>query len=147
MRDYLANRGSAHGRINDLTLLATGAGRVRRVSRLLQDAHSFMRLAPIDDALPRLACARDALDAERRARCGWYESFGKAIAQAASSPDTELSDAGAKAQTRTGAVVLEHVDNGGLLQPGLAIAWAHRHLDVLAELELILSSAYGRISL
>jgi uncharacterized membrane protein YccC len=147
MRDYLANRGSARGRINDLTLLATGAGRVRRVARLLQDAHSFMRLAPIDDALPRLACARDALDAERRARCGWYESFGKAIAQAASSPDTELSSAGAKAHTPTGAVVLEHVDNGGLLQPGLAIAWAHRHLDVLAELELMLSSAYGRISL
>ncbi len=43
MRDYLANRGSARRRINDLTLLATGAGRVRRVARLLQDAHSFMR--------------------------------------------------------------------------------------------------------
>ncbi len=147
MRDYLANRGSARGRINDLTLLATGAGRVRRVARLLQDAHSFMRLAPIDDALPRLASARDALDAERRARCGWYESFGKAIAQAASSPDAELGDAGTKAHTPTGVVVLEHVDSGVLLQPGLAIAWARRHLDVLAELELMLSSAYGRISL
>jgi uncharacterized membrane protein YccC len=147
MRDYLANRGSARGRINDLTLLATGASRVRRVARLLQDAHSFMRLAPIDDALPRLASARDALDAERQARCGWYESFGKAIAQAASSPNTELSSAGATAHTPTGVVVLEHVDNGDLLQPGLAIAWARRHLDVLAELELMLSSAYGRISL
>ncbi len=147
MRDYLANRGSARGRINDLTLLATGAGRVRRVARLLQDAHSFMRLAPIDDALPRLACARDALDAERRARCDWYESFGKAIAQAASSPNTELSSAGATVHTPTGAVVLEHVDGGDSLQPGLAIAWARRHLDVLAELELMLSSAYGRISL
>jgi uncharacterized membrane protein YccC len=147
MRDYLANRGSARRNINDLTLLATGAGRVRRVARLLQDAHSFMRLAPIDDALPRLAGARDALDAERRARCGWYESFGRAIALTAASPDPELSDVGGEALSFNGSVVLEHVSNGDRLQPGLAIAWAHRHLDVLAELELMLDSAYGRISL
>jgi uncharacterized membrane protein YccC len=147
MRDYLANRGSGRRSINDLTLLATGAGRVRRVARLLQDAHSFMRLAPIDDELPRLVMARDALDAERRARCEWYESFGRSIAQAASSPDPELSDTGRTTLTHNGSVVLEHVSGGNRLQPGLAIAWAHRHLDVLAELELMLSSAYGRISL
>jgi uncharacterized membrane protein YccC len=147
MRDYLANRGSGRRSINDLTLLATGAGRVRRVARLLQDAHSFMRLAPIDDALPRLADARDALDAERRARCDWYESFGRSIAQAASSPDPESRNAGEEAPSLNGSVVLEHVTGGDRLQPGLAIAWAHRHLDVLAELELMLSSAYGRISL
>ncbi len=147
MRDYLANRGSGRRDINDLTLLATGAGRVRRVARLLQDAHSFMRLAPIDDELPRLANARDALDAERRARCEWYESFGRSIAQAASSPDPELTDPGREALVPNGSVVLEHVTGGDRLQPGLAIAWAHRHLDVLAELELMLSSAYGRISL
>ncbi len=147
MRDYLANRGSARKHINDLTLLATGASRVRRVARLLQDAHSFMRLAPIDDALPRLARARDALDAERQARCGWYESFGRAIALAASSPDPEPRDAGGEVLSSNGSVVLEHVSDGDRLQPGLAIAWAHRHLDVLAELELMLDSAYGRISL
>lgn len=148
MRDYLANSASGRRRIDDLTLLATGAGRVRRVARLLQDAHSFMRLAPIDDALPRLARARDALDAERRARCDWYESFGGAIALATSSPDPELIDASREnAPTPNGSVVLEHVTGGERLQPGLAIAWAHRHLDVLAELELTLSSAYGRIGL
>ncbi|HEY3971103.1 MAG TPA: FUSC family protein [Solirubrobacteraceae bacterium] len=147
MRDYLANRGSARRNINDLTLLATGAGRVRRVARLLQDAHSFMRLAPIDDALPRLVSARDALDAERQARCGWYESFGRAIALATSSPDPEPRDVGGEAVSSNGSVVLEHVSDGDRLQPGLAIAWAHRHLDVLAELELMLDSAYGRISL
>ena len=146
MRDYLANRGSGRSRINDLTLLATGAGRVRRVARLLQDAHSFMRLAPIDDKLPRLAGARDALASERQARCDWYESFGAAIAQAGPSLAPERSDADGTL-TRNGAVVLEHVAGGDRLQPGLAIAWAHRHLDVLAELELMLSSAYGRISL
>jgi uncharacterized membrane protein YccC len=147
MRDYLANRGSGRSRINDLTLLATGAGRVRRVARLLQDAHSFMRLTPVDDELPRLALARDALDAERRARCDWYESFGAAISQATPSPDPELDSAGGKAHASTGSVVLEHVAGGDGLQPGLAIAWAHRHLLVLAELEIVLSSAYGRISL
>ncbi|HTA96793.1 MAG TPA: FUSC family protein [Solirubrobacteraceae bacterium] len=147
MRDYLANGGSGRRSINDLALLATGAGRVRRVARLLQDAHSFMRLAPIDDELPRLVEARDALDDERQARCDWYESFGRSIAQAASLPDPELSSTGGTALIHNGSVVLEHVIGGDRLQPGLAIAWARRHLDVLAELELVLSSAYGRISL
>ncbi len=147
MRDYLANRGSGRSRINDLTLLATGASRVRRVARLLQDAHSFMRLAPVDGKLPRLTQACDALEAERRARCDWYESFGAAVAQATSSPDPELGNADEKVNTPTGSVVLEHVASGDRMQPGLAIAWAQRHLDVLAELELPLSSAYGRISL
>ncbi len=146
MRDYLTNRGSGRSRINDLTLLATGASRVRRVARLLQDAHSFMRLAPIDGKLPRLAQACDALEAERRARCDWYKSFGAAVAQTTSSPDPELSNA-KKVNAHTGSVVLEHVASGDRMQPGLAIAWAQRHLDVLAELELPLSSAYGRISL
>jgi hypothetical protein len=114
-----------------------------------------MRLEPIDDALPRLARARDTLDAERRARCGWYESFGRAIAVTASSPDPELRSSpdstlrniGAEGPTPKGSVVLEHVTGGDRLQPGLAIAWAQRHLDVLAELEFLLSSAYERISL
>ena len=41
-----------------------------------------------------------------------------------------------KRLSSNGSVVLEHVSDGDRLQPGLAIAWAHRHLDVLAELEL-----------
>ncbi|MGA9285064.1 MAG: FUSC family protein [Solirubrobacteraceae bacterium] len=147
MRDYVANRSFGRGRINDLTLLATGAGRVRRVARLLGDAHSFMRLGPGEEKLPRLLEARDALDTERRARCDWYESFGDAIARATSSPNPEWKDADRNANAPTGSVVLEHVAGKDVLQPGLAIAWTQRHLHVLAELELALSSAYGRISL
>jgi len=146
MRDYLANRSSARKHINDLTLIAAGTGRVRRVARLLEDAHSFMRLGPIGDDLPRLSLARRALEAQRRARCDWYESFGTAIAQAASSPALERNDIQGTF-TRTGSVVLEQVTDGDRLQPGLAIAWAQRHLDILAELEPMLNSAYGRIRL
>ena len=36
VRDYLASRSFARGRLHDLTVLSTGAGRVRRVARLLQ---------------------------------------------------------------------------------------------------------------
>lgn len=147
MRDYVANRSFGRGRINDLALLATGASRVRRVARLLADAHSFMRLGPIDEKLPRLLEARDALNTERRARCGWYESFGKAIAQTTSSPNPEWNQADRSTTVPAGSVVLEHVANEDALQPGLAIAWAQRHLHVLAELEPALSSTYGRISL
>jgi uncharacterized membrane protein YccC len=143
VRDYLANRSSARGRLRDLTVLTTGAGRVRRVARLLQDAHAFMRLAPIGDELPRLAQARDSLNAERRARCGWYESLGTAISQAAPSPAPERRGASGEMDAPTGSVVLERVaSDGGRLQPGLAIAWAHRHLELLAELEPMLSSTY-----
>ena len=145
VRDYLANRTAASGRLHDLTLLTAGASRVRRVARLLHDAHAFMRLAPVGDELPRLARARDAFDAERRARCDWYASLGTAIARAAPSPLPERGRAGAEADAVAGHVVLQRTPRAGGLQPGLAIAWASRHLDLLAEFEPTLTAAYGRI--
>jgi uncharacterized membrane protein YccC len=145
VRDYLANRSSARGSLHDLTLLTIGASRVRRVARLLDDPRALVRLAPVGDELPRLAQARDAFEAERRARCDWYESFGTAISQAAPAPDPER--AGTKvADAPDGWVVLERMGPGGGLHPGLAIAWAQRHLDVLIELELTLTSAYVQIT-
>ncbi len=146
VRDYLANRSSARGRLHDLTVLTVGAGRVRRVARLLDDPHALIRLGPVGDELPRLAQARDAFDAERYARCAWYESLGRAISQSAPSPDPEHGEGKGQADTPIRPVVLEHVAGEGMLQPGLAIAWAQRHLDVLADLELMLTSAYARIA-
>lgn len=145
LRDYLANRSSARLHISDLTLLAAGSGRVRRVARLLEDAHSFMRLGPIGDDLPRLAQAQRALEGERRARCDWYETFGSAIVQIEDSPAPEVGEKEGSADDSRRSVVLEHVGDDGALQPGLAIAWAQRHLQVLEELEPMLSSAYGRV--
>ena len=145
LRDYLANRSSARSHISDLTLIAAGSARIRRVARLLEDAHSFMRLAPVGDDTPRLAQARRALEDERRARCDWYETFGSAIAQTGDSPRPEAAESGGSTWSSGQSVVLEHVGNNGALQPGLAIAWAQRHLQVLAELEPLLSSAYERV--
>ncbi len=156
LRDYLANRSSARGHLHDLTVLTTGASRVRRVAHLLRDAHSFMRLSPVGDELPRLVRACDALSAERHACCDWYESFGMAISRAAPAPDpdpdpdpeseSEENGAGGKASPSSGLVVLEHVTGAGRLQPGLAIAWAHRHLQILGEFEVVLSSAYSGLA-
>ncbi len=145
LRDYLANRSSARLHINDLTLLAAGSARVRRVARLLEDAHSFMRLGPIGDKEPRLAQAQRVLEGERRARCDWYEAFGSAIGQIDDAPAPEVDENRGSAGGPGRLVVLEHVGDDGALQPGLAIAWAQRHLQVLAELEPLLSSAYGRV--
>ena len=145
LRDYIANRSSASGRLHDLSLLATGAGRVRRVAGLLQNAQELGRLRPIGDELPRLARARDAFDAERHARCDWYASFGAAISDSAPSPEPEPGLAGGDTDAPAGQVVLERTASGRGLQPGLAIAWAQRHLDLLAELEPALASAYGRV--
>jgi uncharacterized membrane protein YccC len=148
VRDYIATRTSVRGRLHDLTVLTTGASRLRRVARLLQDTNVLIRLTPVGDDMPRLARARDAFDLERHARCDWYESLGTAISQAVPPPEPEPG------RERTGedmdgpirTVVLEQMTAGGKLHPGLAIAWAHRHLDVLTDVEPMLTSAYARIS-
>ncbi len=210
LRDYLSGRNSARGRLHDLTVLSTGAGRVRRVARLLEDPHALIRLAPIGDEQPRLARAREGFEAQRRALCDWYRALGTAISREEPAPapargkpgrgedgltgiaDTEgaiqegeevrekavregavreravrTGETGQGAWERTGTVghgatrgtageqgfsdrlvTLERVptaDGDGGLQPGLAIAWAQLHFDVLTELEPLLTAAYTRI--
>jgi hypothetical protein len=71
---------------------------------------------------------------KRRARCGWFESLGAAISDSAPPPAAEPAAGGG-----TGPVVLEREGEG--LPPGLAIAWAHRHLAVLAAVEPVLVKA------
>ena len=143
VRDYLANRSVEPGRLRDLTVLTSGASRLRRVARLLQVSHALWRLAPPGEEVERLTRARDAFDAQRRARCEWYESFGLAISQrlAARAPESEDTWAGERHRS----VVLDRSSSGGDVQPGLAIAWAQRHLEVLAALEPVLARAQGRI--
>jgi hypothetical protein len=130
-------------------VLVAGASRVRRVARLLAAAPSFGRLAPIGDELPRLTQARDAFEAERHALCGWYSSFGTAISDATPPPLPTPRPAPSQALAPPARVVLERpADNlarDGGLPPGLAIAWAHRHLDALAEFEPTLTSAWGSV--
>lgn len=161
VRDYLANRSAARGSLRDLTALSTGAARVRRVARLLDDPGTLVRVAPVGTELPRLAHARDAFECERRARVGWYESLGESISRSAPPPAPEHgrgeqrdgdADTGtpdnrevARGNGEVAAVVLGGADADGGLQPGLAIAWAQRHLDILAELESVVSAAYARM--
>jgi uncharacterized membrane protein YccC len=191
VRDYLSGRSSARGRLHDLTVLTTGASRVRRVARLLENPHALIRLVPIGDEQPRLARAREGFEAQRRARCDWYRSLGTSISREAPAPApervaTETADAGTVVTAgetgtvlTTGAgeggqarvdevgpvggagtpgkteereiaatmVTLERAATaGGGLQPGLAIAWAQLHLDVLTEFEPMLTAAYARIT-
>jgi uncharacterized membrane protein YccC len=148
VRDYLSGRSSARGRLHDLTALSTGAGRVRRVARLLEDPHALIRLEPVENEEPRLVGARDAFEAQRRARCDWYRALGTAISQAAPAPAPERGAAGeGDAETPSQLVTLEPAAAAvGGLQPGLAIAWAQRHLDVLTEFEPLLTAAYTRIA-
>jgi uncharacterized membrane protein YccC len=140
IRDYLSERSSARAGLEQLSMLVAGASRTRRVARLLEGAQSFARLAPIADHLPRLARARDAFEAERRARCDWYASLGTALATASSPPAPEPLDH-CGADEPPGQVVLESPPGDSGVPPGLAIAWAHRHLQALAEIEPMLAYA------
>jgi uncharacterized membrane protein YccC len=222
LRDYLSGRSSARGRLHDLTVLSTGAGRVRRVARLLENPHALIRLVPIDDEQPRLARARDGFEFQRRARCDWYRSLGTAISRAEPAPAPEAGMAGTETgrgqsgtgmkeesaglaataradlagraetegavsageagqggrtsgaedgevgvggapgngvgrapgnagdgEVRAGTVTLERAATAGGgrgLQPGLAIAWAQLHLDVLTAFEPMLTAAYAHIA-
>jgi uncharacterized membrane protein YccC len=145
LRDYLAGRSSARGRLHDLTVLSTGAGRVRRVARLLEDPNALIRLVPVGGEQPRLARARDGFEAQRRARCDWYRSLGTAVSQAAPAPAPEAGEMEERDLPAGGIVTLE-AGGGRGLQPGLAIAWAQLHLDVLTAFEPTLTAAYVRIA-
>ncbi len=139
IRQYLGERSSARAGLDDLSVLSAGAGRVRRVARLLQNAHELTRLTPVDETLPRLAQARDAFEAERHARCAWYASLGDSLSSSTPSPPPERSEA-RDSREPPAQVVLEREPRGGV-PPGLAIAWAHRHLATLADLEPMLARA------
>jgi uncharacterized membrane protein YccC len=142
IREYLAERGSPRGSLDDLTMLLAGATRARRIAGLLQSAHTFARLTPIDARLRRLTQAREAFESERRELCDWYAQLGASISLARPAPAPQNIDrAGTDADAAPAAVVLERADGTQGLPPGLAIAWAHRHLMSLADMEPALARA------
>jgi uncharacterized membrane protein YccC len=145
VRDYLAERSSSRMSLDDLAVLVAGASRARRVARLLQNAHTFARLAPVDGRLPRLSQARTEFDSKRHARCSWYASLGAAVAQSRDPPPPE-SVPEVESRASVAQVVLESAPDTHGVPPGVALAWADRHLGTLAQLEPALAHAGGRIA-
>jgi len=145
VRDFLAERGSPRGSLDDLTVLVAGASRARRVARLLQSAQAFARLAPVDERLLRLAHVRESFEAERRALCDWYAQLGESISGSTAAPQPQRMGA-ADPAAPAAQVVLERDPGEQGLPPGLAIAWAHRHLTALAELEPALAEACDHVA-
>ena len=147
VREYLAENGSARRDLDSLARLVGGATRVRRVARLMHDASGIAPLAPLDSQAAWVAAACGPFDDEWRARRDWFEGFGAAIGAGKEPPPPE-----AGAPVPTGGptsrlsrengpmVVLDGARDGGI-PPGLAIAWAERHLEGLLTLEPPLSEA------
>jgi hypothetical protein len=134
-----------------------GAGRLRRVARLLHNARPVARLAPIANELPHLVPLRDAFEAERRACCQWYDALGQAISDArlplapAGSRWLPLAPAAPAApepsQTQIGGSPLTRVVlDRSVASHGVPLAYAHCHLEMLAELVPPLASAAARVS-
>lgn len=132
VRDYLAERGSGGGALGELGILSTGARRIRSIARLLEGGR-LGHLRPIDERLPHVAAAAADLRADTHRRCAWYAGFGRAVAGGEPVPEPE-----AEPDLTPDRLVFE--DGDGVLD-GLAIAWTHRHLRVLHELEPLLTDA------
>lgn len=147
VREYLAENGSARRDVDALARLVGGATRVRRVARLMHDASGIAPLAPLDSRAAWVAAACGPFDDEWRARRDWFEGFGVAIGAGKEAPAPEP---GAPERTAGPAsrlsrdlgppVVLDGPRDAGI-PPGLAIAWAERHLEGLLALEPPLSDA------
>jgi hypothetical protein len=147
VREYLAESGSARRDLDALARLVGGATRVRRAARLMQNATTLVPLAPLDSKAAWVAEACGPFDAEWEARRDWFEGFGKAIAAGEEPPPPE-----AKAPERTagptsrlnrelGPMVVLDGKSDDDIPPGLALAWAERHLEGLLALEPPLSEA------
>ncbi len=143
VRDYLHQRGSARRPIADLTALSGGAARVRHVAALLRDARVLVRLEPVDSSNPRLQAAREAFEAILRTRCGWVSDLGAALASGEPVPPPE--EAAASPQPEPGPIVLDRPDGYTGVPPGLGMAWATLHLEVLLAFEPVLAEAAGRL--
>jgi uncharacterized membrane protein YccC len=147
VREYLAENGSARRDLDALARLVGGATRLRRAARLMHDASGIAPLAPLDQHEPWVAAACSPFDAAWRARCDWFEGFGKAIAAGqeppAPEPDAPERTAGptSRLNRELGPMVVLGGASDGDVPPGLAIAWAERHLEGLLALEPPLSEA------
>jgi uncharacterized membrane protein YccC len=147
VREYLAENGSARRDLDALARLTGGATRVRRAARLMHNAAGLAPLAPLDRHEEWVAAACGPFDEAWRARCGWFEGFGQAIAAGnqppAPEPDAPQRTAGptSRLNRELGPMVVLDGAHDGDVPPGLAIAWAERHLEGLLALEPPLSEA------
>lgn len=147
VREYLAENGSARRDLDALARLVGGATRVRRSARLMHDASGIAPLSPLDSQAAWVAAVCGPFDQEWRARREWFEGFGRAIAAGEDPPAAEagapVRPAGPTSRLSRGhgpMVVLDGETKDGV-PPGLAIAWAERHLEDLLALEPPLSEA------
>ena len=147
VREYLVENGSARRDLDALARLTGGATRLRRAARLMHSATGIAPLAPLDHHEAWVAAACGPFDEAWRARCGWFEGFGRAIAagQEAPPPEPEAPERTAGPTSRLnrelGPMVVLDGASDGEVPPGLAIAWAERHLEGLLALEPPLSEA------
>jgi uncharacterized membrane protein YccC len=147
VREYLAENGSARRDLDALARLVGGATRVRRVARLMHDASGIAPLTPLDSQAAWVAAVCGPFDAEWKARRDWFEAFGKAIGagEEPPAPEPEAPQRTAGPTSRLNRemgpeVVLDGASESGI-PPGLAIAWAERHLEGLLALEPPLNDA------
>jgi len=147
VREYLAENGSARRDLDALARLVGGATRLRRAARLMHNAAGLAPLAPLDAHEPWVAAACGPFDEAWRARCDWFEGFGRTIAAGKEPPAPELDaperTAGptSRLNRELGPMVVLDGASDGEVPPGLAIAWAERHLEGLLALEPPLSEA------
>jgi uncharacterized membrane protein YccC len=147
VREYLAENGSARRDLDALARLVGGATRVRRVARLMHDAAGIAPLAPLDSQAAWVAVACGPFDQEWVARRDWFEGFGRAIGAGEEPPAPEPGapprSAGptSRLNREHGPMVVLDGPRDGSVQPGLAIAWAERHLEGLLALEPPLNEA------
>jgi uncharacterized membrane protein YccC len=147
VRQYLAERSTAHERLHELTTLIAGMQHVRRAADLLHSMHSIVPLKPAANPTARLANRRDALIADTHALCSWYAALGGAVADGAEPPAPQEQRAlDAEGRAEPPEVVLDP-DNGadGGFPPGIAIAWTTSHLDLLRGVEPRLARAAAQI--
>jgi uncharacterized membrane protein YccC len=147
VREYLAENGSARRDLDALARLVGGATRVRRSARLMHDASGIAPLSPLTSQAAWVAAVCGPFDQEWRARREWFEGFGRAIAAGEEPPaaeaDAPVRPAGPTSRLSRGhgpMVVLDGETKDGV-PPGLALAWAERHLEDLLALEPPLSEA------
>ena len=124
-RQFLAEPGSRHAKLDDLGALVTGVVRVRLAG------YSLSTLSPTRIERPFERCG-EALAAEAGALRSWYEGFADALSRQMAIPQPEP-----RAGNPVVVCVSETVTAEGSARPdsALNLVWSSEHLDRLRRLE------------
>ena len=138
VRQFLSERASAE-RIDDVTTLVAGAGRLRVTG------DSIAGLAQDVEGAPRPNAASD-LSGDIERVCAWYAALGAALAEHASPSAPAVAAGELPRAVLEGLREAALIGDGARIVAAVVVGWGWEHLDLVRSLEDQIAGAAARLT-